>query len=199
MTDQEKAFIESCFNADLKAIKTCIKYGVDIHVENDWCIDIASRNNHSDLVRFLLENGISDESAANKKVLAYSIHNDNLELAKYLIQRSDEYKNDTASVQWAAANGKIEAIELLLPYIKDLRWIYCNAAKHGHLDLIRYLNDNSIYNLDTAMNLVLNWAAHGGKWQVISLLVEEKIVDYKTLSDSEQIKYEQWKDSFKIN
>jgi ankyrin repeat protein len=195
MTDQEKLFIESCFKGDLKTIKSCVKFNVDIHIENDWCIDIASRNNHFELIKFLLENGISDEAASKKKILAYSIHNNNLELTKYLINRSDEYKNDSTSVQWAAANGKIEAIKLLLPFINDLRWVYCNAAKHGHVDLIHYLNDNSIYNHDSAMNLVLNWAANGRKWNAIKVLVEENIVDFETLSETQRLKYEQWKDT----
>ena len=195
MTDQEKAFIECCVKGDLKSIKACIKNKVDIHVEDDWCIDIVSRNNHSSIVEYLLENGISDESAAKKKILAYSIHNNDLALAKYLMNRSDFYKNDSASVQWAAANGKIEAIELLVPYVKDLRWVYCNAAKHGHINLIKFLNNNSIYNYDSAMNLVLNWAAHGGKWSVISLLIEENIVGIETLAESGRSKYEQWENT----
>jgi ankyrin repeat protein len=192
MTDQEKAFIESCIKGDLKSIKTCINYNVDVNIENSWGIEVAARNNHSMIVKHLLENGVTNQAAANKKILAQSINHNNLELANYLINRSEEYKNDTMALQWAATNGNIEAITLLLPYIKDLRWVYCYAAKNGHIDLIHYLNDNNIYNYDSAIDLVLNWAAHGRKWNIITLLVKENIVNYETLVKKERIKYEDW-------
>ena len=45
------------------------------------------------------------------------------------------------------------------------------------------------------MNLVLNCAAHGGKWTIISLLADPKKVDIETLAESERSKYEQWKNT----
>lgn len=98
MTDQEKSFIESCFDGELRGVKTCIKYGVNFHVENDWCIDVAARKGRSKLIMFLLENGITHESASKKSVLAYAAHHQDKSLVKYLISHSDEYKNDSAAL-----------------------------------------------------------------------------------------------------
>ena len=67
MTDQERIFIEHCFENKISAIKTCIKHNVNIHVENDWCIDIAVKKGYNKLVKFFLENGITHESASKKK------------------------------------------------------------------------------------------------------------------------------------
>lgn len=195
MTDQEKSFIESCCKADLKSIKTCVKYNVNIHVEDDWCIKIASRNGYSQIVRYLLESGISDKVAAEYSVLGYAIHFNDYELAKYLMSRSDEYKVDDAGIQWAADKGDLVAIQLLLPYTTCLNWIYCSACKHGHIEIVNYLNDNEIYKYDKEIRLALNWAAEGSKWEIIDLLLKESIVDYNTMSEIYRVKYEKWKNS----
>jgi ankyrin repeat protein len=192
MTSQEKIFIEHCFNGDLKSIKNCIKYKVNIHIEDDWAILIATRNKHSNIVKYLLENGITDISAAKNYILAYAISNYDFDLATYLIQKSDEYKIDTSSVQWAAASGNIKGLELLLPYINDLSWVYCRAAEHGHLETIKFLNDNNIFERDRVMNVVLNCAAQKGQWKILEFLVEEKVVSIDTLAAAQKIKYEDW-------
>jgi ankyrin repeat protein len=193
MTDQEKSFIEACFRMDLKSIKQCIQYNVDIHTEDDWCIDIAARKGDSKIIKFFLENGISHSSAAKKLTLAYAVHNEDLDLVRYLVSISEEYKKDSASIQWAAAKGNKVAVELLLPYVNDLRWVYCNAAKFGHIDLIRYLNDNNIYEHDSALNLTLNWAAQSKNWEIIDLLLSEGIVEKSTLSERLIPNYDEWK------
>lgn len=195
MTDQEKIFIEGCCKADLKSIKTCINYNVDIHVEDDWCIKIASRNGYSKIVRYLLESGISDKVAAEYSVLGYAIHFKDYELTEYLMARSDEYKSDDAGIQWAANMGDLRAIQLLLPYTTCLNWIYCFACKHGHIDVVEYLNDNEIYKYDKEIRLALNWAAEGLKWEIIDLLLNASIVDYNTMSEKNKVKYEMWKNS----
>ena len=199
MTEQEKSFIEGCCKADLKTIKTCIKYNVNIHIEDDWCISIVSTNGYSQIVRYLLENGISDSIAAKKGVLRYAIHFRDYELAEYLMARSDEYKADDGAIQWAADNGDLRAVQLLLPYTLCLNWIYCSACKRGHIDLINYLNDNEIYKYDSEIKLALNWAAEGSKWEVIDLLLNESIVDYNTMGDIARAKYEKWKKSVSMD
>lgn len=195
MTPQEKSFIEACCKADLKTIKTCIKYNVNIHIEDDWAISIASENGYSQVVRFLLENGITDSIASNKKALAYAIHFRDYDLAEYLISRSDEYKSDDAAIQWAADKGDLKAIQLLITYTTCLNWIYCSACKSGNVDIINFLNDNEIYKIDSEIKLALNWAAERSRWEIIDLLLNESIVDYSTMGSIGREKYEKWKSS----
>jgi hypothetical protein len=52
---------------------------------------------------------------------------------------------------------------------------------------------HNIFEYDKNMNTVLNNAAQYSHWNILELLVEEKIVSYETLSDRLRIRYEEWK------
>jgi ankyrin repeat protein len=148
MDAQEKSFIEACFEGNLRSIKTTIKYGVNIHVENDWCIDIVARKNYPKIVTFLLDNGITHESAAKNIVLAYTCEHGNYKLAKLLIDSSDAYKKDHMAIQWAAAKGNLKLVELLLGYMDDFNGLFCRTASTGQNEVIQFLIDNEIQNHD---------------------------------------------------
>ena len=193
MTDQEKSFIESCFDGDLRAVKTCVKYGVDIHTENDWCIDIAARKGHSKLIRFLLENGITHESASKKSVLAYAAHHQDKPLVKYLISQSDDYKNDSAALSWAAMKEDVEIFESLLVYVSNFGGVFCRAAEAGNVALIEILINNGIQDLDKGSIRAPYWAAEKSKWAAVYLLLSNNIGDIDNLGDLNRERYLEWK------
>ena len=193
MTEQEKGFIESCFEDNLKGIKMCIKYGVNIHVEDDWCIEIAAKQGHSKLVKFLLENGISHESACRKLVLAYAAHLQDKELIKYLIAQSDEYKKDKTALQWVAINGNLEIAEMLLTYVNQYGGVFSGAAEAGQIMLLQFLIDNSIQDLDSGAERSPYWAAEKGKWNAVELLLENGIGDIEGLGGEYKERYLNWK------
>lgn len=197
MTDQEKSFIESCFEANLRDIKMCIKYGVDIHVEKDWCIDIVARNGYSKIVTYFLENGISHKSASERMVLAYSCDNQNLELVKYLIEASDEYKGETSALQWAAAKGNLQIMEVLLGYFDEFDGIFCSAASTGKVEVLQFLIDNDLQNLDKGSERAIYWAAERGKWNAVELLLENNIGTFDNLGADYTSKLIGWREKTK--
>ncbi len=199
MTDQEKSFIESCFEGNLQNIKSCIKYGVNIAVADNWCIDIVARRGHSKLVKFFLENGISHETACKKMVLAYSSNNEDLELVKYLIKESSEYKKETSALQWAAAKGNLPIVELLLVYFNDFNGVFCSAASTGQLEILQFLIDNGIEELDSGAERAVYWAAEKYKWYAVDLLLNNKIGEMSNLGDQFTKKYKDWKEKTKLN
>lgn len=194
MTDQEKSFIESCFKGNLRSIKTCVKHGVNIHLENNWCIDIAARNGHSDIVVYFLENGISHKTASEKMVLAYSCNAQNLELVKYLIKASDEYKNETSALQWTAAKGNLPIMELLLGYFDDFNGIFCSAASTGKVELLQFLIDNDLHNLDNGSERAVYWAGERNKWNAVELLLENNIGTLDNLGTGYTAKLISWRE-----
>lgn len=193
MTDQEKSFIESCFEGNLRNIKTCIKYGVDIHVADDWCIDIVARKNYSEIVIFFLENGISHEVAAKKMVLAYSSDAQDIELVKYLIENSEEYKNETSALQWCAAKGNILIMELLLGYFNEFDGIFCSAASKGKVELLKFLIDNDLQSYDTGAERAVYWAAERNRWDAVELLLNNDIGTTENLGKYVS-KFIEWKE-----
>ncbi|WP_028283573.1 MULTISPECIES: ankyrin repeat domain-containing protein [Flavobacteriaceae] len=199
MTDQEKSFIESCFEGNLRFIKTCVKHGVDIHVANDWCIDIAARKGYSKIVTYFLENGISHESAAKKMVLAYTCDAQDLELVKYLIGKSAEYKNETSALQWTAAKGNLPIMELLLGYFNEFNGIFCSAASTGQVTLLQFLIDNDLHNLDSGAERAVYWAGEKGKWNAVELLLENNIGTLDNLGADYSAKLIDWREKTKKN
>lgn len=181
MTIQEKNFIESCFDGNLKSIKTCIKHGVDIHVEDDWCIEIASRKDHHQIILFLLENGISHVSAAGKSLLAFACINENFDLLRYLIKNSNAYKNDKAAISWAASTGNVNIVEYLMGYVNNYGGVFCRAAEKGHINILKFLIDNDIQELDCVSNQSIFWAAEKNQWDSVKLLIDNNIGASKDL------------------
>ncbi|WP_299007378.1 ankyrin repeat domain-containing protein [uncultured Tenacibaculum sp.] len=198
MTDQEKSFIESCFEGNFRNIKTCIKYGVNIHIQDDWCIDIVGRKNYSEIIIYFLENGISHKSAAKKMLLAYTCDAEDLNLVKYLINNSDEYKNETSAIQWTASKGNIEIMELILGYFEDFNGIFCSAASTGKIELLQFLIDNDIQDYDNGSERAVYWAAEKNKWSTVKLLLENNIGTIDRLGEKYTNKYISWKEKTKL-
>jgi ankyrin repeat protein len=72
----------------LPGVKLALENGANVHANNDYALQRASRNGHKDVVELLLKNGAN--------VHAY-----------------DDY-----ALQLASANGRKDVIELLTKYIK---------------------------------------------------------------------------------
>lgn len=194
MTDQEKLFIESCYENKFSSIKMCIKYNVNIHVENDWCIDIVARKGYSKLVKFFLENGITHESASEKMVLAYTCDNQDLDLVKYLIE-NHEYKKEHSALSWAAATGNMEIIELLLGYFDEFDGVFCSAAQSGQVNVLNFLIDNGIQDLDSGSERAPYWAAEKNKWNVVELLLSNGIGSLENLGENYTEMFLSWREN----
>jgi hypothetical protein len=192
MTPQEKIFIESCLLGHLASVKTCIEHNVDIHVEDDWCIEAASGRGKSKVVRYLLENGITHKSASTKSVLANACHKGDIELVKYLINASDEYKNDTSALEWSITKGNIEIVELMLCFVDNFDWSYCRASSKGHIHILNLLTDNNIYEYDGAVDKAIFWAAQRNKWSAVHFLIENNLGDINYLFDNMIAMYKSW-------
>lgn len=192
MTELEKAFIIACTKNDLKFAQIYVNQKVDVHIENDWALEIVIKEGYSDLLLWFLQNIFTHEKAAELGALRYAVHFKNIALIKNLMSFSDYYKKDSGALQWAIDKGNLELIELVLPYVEDLDWSYCIAAKKGYIQVLKYLNDNQIYQYDRNMNLVLNWAIKANKFEAAKLLLDEGIVEYDTLFSDGKVKYELW-------
>lgn len=191
MDNREKHFIEACIENDFKSIQQCIRFGVDIHIQDDWCIEIVSRKKNSTLVKFFLENGVSHESASTKSVLANACYNRDIDLIKYLIQ-NQEYKNDVGAIAWAAGRS-FEATELLLSFLDDFDGAFCHAAGAGEIKTINLLIDNGIQDFDRSAERSPFWAAERSKWQIVELLLDNEIGTIQNLGVKYTNALELWK------
>jgi ankyrin repeat protein len=177
MSQQEKSFIEACINKELRRIQATIKYGVNIHIEDNWAIEIAAQNGFIDVTKLLLENGVSHEIAAVKKLLSYCCHFQYHKFIETLINESDAYKNDSSAFSWTAITGNIAIGELLLHYLNEdkLDGAIIRAAEHGKIEFLDFLIGNSIEEIDSSSERAVYWAAGKGRWDAVKYLLNHSI------------------------
>jgi hypothetical protein len=191
MTRQEENFIEKCFANDLKSIKFLIKNRVDIAVSEYWGYRIAATNGFLELLSYLYSIDNNHSDIAKSGILAWTSVARKKNIIKYIIDLSDEYKNDSSAIQWTAANGDIEMMEILLGYFDEYNWIFVSAAKNGHLNMISFLLDNDIDKLDKEFSLTFNNAVLSRKKSVADLLLHRNAFSRNEINDGIWEKYEQ--------
>lgn len=177
MTEQEKSFIESCVKNNIHGVKRCHQHGVNIFVEGNWAITIAATNGHIELVRWLLENGITHEMAAKARLLSYMCYFQNLVMIDRLISSSDCYKDDPAAFSWTADTGNVYIGEKLLAYlnIAQIWGGFQAASESGRLQFLEFLINNNVQEYDrTYERAVFNAASHG-QWKAVEYLIRMSI------------------------
>lgn len=103
----------------------------------------ASRNGHSDIVEFLLDNGC-DPSSENFQAFRYAASAGHLEVVKIFLRYNCNVNADNDySVRYAAANGHFQVVKLLVDHganasaLDDFALVA--ASSNGHLELVSYL------------------------------------------------------------
>jgi len=113
---------------------------------NDTFLDIASRNGHSSVVKYLINNGCKP----TRKMLKRACANGHLETTKYFIEECNIFPNDC--IKLAVSNGHLKLLKYLIDNYntnkslknwKDDKLINTQAirlaVKHCHLDIFKYL------------------------------------------------------------
>ena len=177
LSNQEKSFIEACIKGNMKGVKSCHKHDVDIGVEDNWAMHIGVINGNFELVKWLLENGVSHEQAAEKYLLGYSCQYQNLLFVEDLTRSSVCYKNDQYAFSWTASLGNVEIGELLLGYLnmEKLGGGFIRAAEAGKIKFLDFLIANNIQDHDSSSKRAVYWAAEKGHWETVDYLINKSI------------------------
>jgi hypothetical protein len=148
---------------------------------DDRCISNAAAGNHFDIIKYLLGDEVRDEQGNVYKLpkekikkIGYStdimptaIGRGSFEMVKYLAE-----KGAVGGINEAIAQGKIEIVKyLFLKGEYPEGYALVDAAKNGHLEVLRYLMDKE--NVKIADHSV-DKAAEKGQFEVVKYLVGEK-------------------------
>lgn len=134
--DSAYVFLTTCSKGYLEIVKIIVENGVDIHLDDDEALVRASTHGHTDIVKYLLENNVSNK---RNKSLIYASDNGHVEVVKLLIEYgADIHAENDMALRWAFKEDRYAVIEFLLERGADISVItnrYPNFVKIAKLIL----------------------------------------------------------------
>ena len=114
--ENDRALRSASFYGHTETVKLLLKEGADIHVWDDHALGLASQMGHTETVKLLLEKG-ADIHANND--LAWASQSGHTETVKLLLEKgADIHANNDYALMLASENGHTETVKLLKSYYK---------------------------------------------------------------------------------
>jgi ankyrin repeat protein len=179
--DDREQFIDACFRLDRTAAEAQARQHPEF-LQSCEAMFAAARRDRPDVIAFLLELGVPLEIAdrANTRTLHHAAANNALRAAQLLIERGAEVdpretNYDATPIGWAAHGDKIEMLDLLSRYSRNI-WTLCfrgyvdrvHEVLHDNPDLARATDDDGVTPLwwlpddeESALDIVELLLAHG--------------------------------------
>ncbi|CAL6383391.1 PREDICTED: similar to predicted protein [Bathycoccus prasinos] len=106
---------------------------------DDRTIHAAARQGNLEMVKYC----VAKKCPINVFACAYAAFNGHLEVLKYLREEAKAPWDDLTA-PWAAAKGHLHVLEYLVERKYEYsEWACMHAAKHGHLDCLKYLHETA--------------------------------------------------------
>lgn len=143
-----------------KTFKWLNDCGVDLHINDDRTLRLASHEGHLDVVKYLIERG-AHIHGYNDYAVRYAAEGGNLDVVKYLVkQGADIHAEDESALILATKAGKLETVKYLVErgadiHIDDDLALY-KAIHNYDLDMIKYLIEQGA-NIDIVDRKWLSW------------------------------------------
>ena len=156
-------------------IKMIIKNDGDIHYNDDYIFQIASKNGHLNVVKCLIKYG-ADIHAQNDLALRWASGSGKLDVVKCLIEHgADIHADNEYALRYASGNGHLEVVECLITHGANVhvldeyafRW----ASENGHLDVVKCLVKYGA-NVHAMNDHALYWASRNNYPDVVEYLVQ---------------------------
>jgi len=110
--DNQK-FIRQAQKGNLELVKIYIQLGADIHTEDDYALQLASRHGHLKVVKYLIKQG-ANIHANNDYALRLAAQYGNLSVVKYLVKHgANVHARSNLALMWAIENNCTKVVEYL--------------------------------------------------------------------------------------
>jgi uncharacterized protein len=154
-----------------------LNHGVDIHVDNDYALRLATKHGHETLFKYLIKKG-ANVKAYNNQVLSLASETGNIEMVKYLINKGvnvDIHAIRAASVRGHATVFKYLIKRAVIEKTFNNQVLYL-ASGTENIEMVKYLIDKGA-NIDFS-----------SMWKA-SLYGHSEVVKYLIELATEMIKY----------
>ena len=199
-----KEYIESKINLNdwdevievgiLKFVKNLIDKGFDPSIDDNYAIQLASYNGHTEVVKLLLDDPRVDPTVGNNFAIRMSSEYNHPDVVKLLLQdeRVDPSTLNNYAVRWSSYKGHTKVVKMLLddprvdPSAKD-NYAIMSAADHGHTEVVKLLLDDPRVDPTAIDNQAIRWASFNAHTEVVKVLLDDPRVD-PTVEDNWAIK-----------
>lgn len=144
---------ECITKSNINKLKELVDDGANIHVDNDYSMELAATVGNLEIVKYLMRLGVSVHTR-NDAALRFASGNGHLEIVKYLICKGANVRAliDSAIVR-ASGNGHGEIVGVLLDNGADVSKVYItneiitNLFNNGRFyELVKILENNKYYS-----------------------------------------------------
>jgi hypothetical protein len=184
-------FLNACKTGNLEEAKRLDALGADINTTGNYegktfhtnctCAEFACVRGYLDILKFLVEKGIVENTAQFHMCVFMATMNDHLHIIKYLMPMIHATKQADFVLCLAVSEGHYEIVKYVVANGADIH-VYCDsplqrACKEGHLDIVRYLVSQGA---DIHNTSALTQAISNGRLNVIKYLISQGS-DFKTI------------------
>ncbi|XP_068249234.1 putative ankyrin repeat protein RF_0381 [Palaemon carinicauda] len=160
-------------NGHLEAIRKLIQAGADVNYNDAFALLNAAEQGHLEIVKALIDAG-ADVNAGEGWVVTAAARGGQTEVMKTLIAAGATKENLDDSMRFAAQDGHLETVKLLLDNGADAKraGVLRAAATGGNLEIVKlFLDAGANITYEEYTGYPLHFAASEGHMDVVALLV----------------------------
>jgi len=146
--------------------------GINLRYDNNYALRVASENGHIDVVRYLIENGVT---ITHKCIaLRHASKGGHKDIVRYLVENGANI-HSSSSLKYASEGGHTDVVQYLFErganIHADNNYALRFASKNGRSDVVKFLIEKGA-NIHADGDYALRVAGEGGYTDAVQYLLE---------------------------
>lgn len=143
--DNDNAVRLACSLGKLEIVKILYNRGANLRASNDYCLEMACKNGHYNIVKFLLEENKYEKIGWP---FVFACERGYIRIVRLLLPYSDIHFHNNDAFKYAAENGELHVIKLLMQVEKFPYKIQVESMKlaleNNKTTVVNYLIDKGV-------------------------------------------------------
>lgn len=172
-----KRIIEYAKQRNINRMNLILDCGGDVHMNYDYALQVAVKNDHLDMVRLLLSRG-SNVHAISDQAIRWASEIGSIDVVTLLLEyKANVHALDESPIQLALKNRNLDLSKLLMKYganiYRNIHVYFSRAIEYGHHEVVQFLinNDHEANIQEHYLTYFLPLAVKNGHQQVVEILV----------------------------